>query len=185
MESKNQTYSRGFLSGISAAFLNKGELLIREQRWTKAFTLIELLVVVLIIGILTAIAVPQYERAVEKSRIAEIWTNLASLDKAYQVAQLEKPGEDIYLSDLSISFSETTSTGNVCVSNTQKNYTLCILLESGKRFVEGRYKDKISLMIIDGKRYCADLDNDGLCKKYVGFATTSTACPTGSTCFVE
>lgn len=59
----------------------------------QGFTLIELLVVVLIIGILTAIAIPQYETAVEKSRAAEAFSTGKTILDAMNRALAERPGE--------------------------------------------------------------------------------------------
>lgn len=54
------------------------------------FTLIELLVVVLIIGILAAIALPQYQKAVEKSRVAEAIATLKHMHDQGVLCELEK-----------------------------------------------------------------------------------------------
>ena len=54
----------------------------------QAFTLIELLVVVLIIGILAAVALPQYQKAVEKSRAVQAITLLKSVYNAAQAYRL-------------------------------------------------------------------------------------------------
>lgn len=47
----------------------------------KGFMLIEVLVVVLIIGILTAFALPQYTKAVEKSLLASILPMVNAIQK--------------------------------------------------------------------------------------------------------
>ena len=58
------------------------------QHKSRAFTLIELLVVVLIIGILAAVAVPQYQKAVLRSRYIQAVVNVQALEKAQKIYHL-------------------------------------------------------------------------------------------------
>ena len=88
----------------------------------KGFTLIELLVVVLIIGILSAVALPQYTRAVEKSRAAEGVTLVRSAVQALKAYYLANGEYTDDFSSLDLTFPG--SAAGSCF--TTKNFSVCI-----------------------------------------------------------
>ncbi len=77
------------------------------------FTLIELLVVVLIIGILTAVALPQYRVAVERARVARALPVLRALVQAktrYYLANGEHTA-DMDMLDVQVSYESKEERG--------------------------------------------------------------------------
>ncbi len=98
---------------------------------TRAFTLIELLVVVLIIGILAAIAVPQYQKAVMRSRFSEMVLHNDAIVKAQKAYFMANGRYTENLNDLDIILPQ----GHSCYMSFTGSWvwTNCTLYKGTKR----------------------------------------------------
>ena len=118
----------------------------------KGFSLLELLAVVLFIGILAAIALPQYRRAVAKAEAAQLYEMVASLRKTVQGYYVIHDKWPTKLEELDLEYKLPIASGSVCASSNvsggiMRNEKYELLIHGGSnfaqvsaRFADGPYK---------------------------------------------
>lgn len=92
---------------------------IAERRRKGGFTLIEIMIVVLIIGILLAIAVPNFMKARESSRTKACVANLKQIDAAIEQWAMDNRkagGDDVSMDDLTAGAEPYITNSPICPS---------------------------------------------------------------------
>ena len=113
---------------------SSGITLFDERQTARGFTLIELLVVVLIIGILAAVALPQYQTAVDKTRYSTMFASVKAVKNAEELYYLAN-GE--YTIDMTNFEGDLPSSCNNIGGNTASNCGNMFYIALDGRFVYG------------------------------------------------
>ena len=90
----------------------------------KGFTLMELLAVVLIIAVLTAMALPYYQNAMNEARFSTMASTLKSIKDSQEIFLLQEGFYTDNYRKLTTQVSNATITGNVAKTKDGKTYTL-------------------------------------------------------------
>ena len=170
----------------------------RNNSHLRGFTLIELLVVVLIIGILSAVALPQYTKAVEKSRVAEAKTIMKSIWNAKRVYSLAQGVNGFYptfptFDELDIGFTNVDGKAASGDSFQTKNFEFKVSdFWCNDGLTVAAYAKRIKSNAPYEQEYCENIGfrcydtrvgTAGNCKA-AGFAKSSSSC-ISSACWAE
>lgn len=138
-----------------------------KQKVQQGFTLIELMIVIAIIGILAAVAVPQYQDYIAKAQMARSYAELVALKPNIESLQMEGTALTTNLSNAGWVSSEMQATAMAATDDGAGNLVITATLD-------GQISAAVKGTVITYTRTDAGVWSCGLTGQPTGFKATFT-----------